>query len=277
MREAGSATLRSGLHLSYVEQGEATGPALLLIPGPTDSWRSYEPVLDRLPDRIRAIAVSARGHGDSDKPATGYAVTDLAGDVVDLLHALDIDRAVLAGHSGSCPVVRRVALDHPELVAGLVLEASPTTLRFGPAVEFVDSVVAALEDPIDPDFVRSFLADTSSDNIAPDVIDTLVDEVLKVPAHVWHQVFAALLDYDDTGELANITAPTLLIWGDGDGIVSRPMQDELVERMPHADLLVYPGAGHTPRWDDPTRFAADVAMFVDRLETNRRDIPGSTA
>jgi pimeloyl-ACP methyl ester carboxylesterase len=61
---------------------------VLLLPGPTDSWRSYEPVLDQLPSSIRAIAVSQRGHGDSDKPATGCRVEDFAADVVPLLDGL---------------------------------------------------------------------------------------------------------------------------------------------------------------------------------------------
>jgi pimeloyl-ACP methyl ester carboxylesterase len=51
---------------------------VLFLPALADSWRSYERVLDELPLSIRAIAVSPRGHGDSDKPATGYRVEDLA-------------------------------------------------------------------------------------------------------------------------------------------------------------------------------------------------------
>src|SRR5215210_2283304 len=144
-------TLASGLTLSYAERGDASEPAVLLLPGPTDSWRSYEPVLDLLPEEIRAISVSQRGHGESDKPATGYGVEDFAADVVPLLDAFGIERAVLAGHSGSCLVARRVALDHPDRVAGLILEASPSTLKGDPGLhEFVDTVVSNLDDPIDP-------------------------------------------------------------------------------------------------------------------------------
>ena len=138
-RMTSTATLDGGLTLSYAEQGERSRQALVLLPGPTDSWRSYEPVLARLPSSVRAVAVSQRGHGDSDKPMTGYRVEDFAADVVPFLDVLGIDRAVLAGHSGSCPVVRRVAIDQPERVAGLVLEASPTTLHGDPRLEeFVD-------------------------------------------------------------------------------------------------------------------------------------------
>ena len=110
-------TLASGLTLSYAQQGEAADPAVVLLPGPTDSWRSYQPVLARLPRGTYAVALSQRGHGDSDKPESGYRVEDFAADVVPLLDAGGIERAVLAGHSGSCLVARRVALDHPERVA----------------------------------------------------------------------------------------------------------------------------------------------------------------
>jgi pimeloyl-ACP methyl ester carboxylesterase len=266
MASASTVTLESGLKLSYADQGSGPDPVVVLLPGPTDSWRSYLPVLDRLPPGLRAVAVSQRGHGDSDKPETGYRVEDFAADVVPLLDALGIGRAVLAGHSGSCLVARRVALDHPEQVAGLILEASPTTLRDDAGLhEFVESVVSSLEDPISPEFVRSFVIDTSSDDVTPELLDELVDELLKVPARVWRAMFAGLLKYDDVVELTHITAPTLLLWGDSDALVSRDMQGQLASRIPGAKLLVYPGVGHAPRWDDPSRFANDVAAFAQEL------------
>jgi non-heme chloroperoxidase len=263
--EVSSVTLATGITLSYAATGDASRLAVVLLPGPTDSWRSYEPVLDRLPSSIRAIAVSQRGHGDSDKPPTGYRVEDFAADVPPLLDALGVDRAVLAGHSGSCLVVRRVAIDHPERVAGLVLEASPTTLRGNDGLsEFVESVVSGLEDPIDPAFARSFVADTSSEQLAPALVDQLTGELMKVPAKVWRAMFAGLLVYDDLAEIEYITAPTLLVWGDADGLVDRDMQTTLAERICSAELVVYRGIGHTPRWEDPLRFAADVARFTER-------------
>ena len=263
-------TLGNGITLSYATQGDASGPVVVLLPGPTDSWRSYEPVLAQLQQSIRAIAVSLRGHGDSDTPEAGYGVGDFATDVVSILDGLGIERAVVAGHSGSCLVGRRVAIDRPDRVAGLVLEASPTILRGDAGLEnFVASVVSSLTDPIDPTFARSFLADTSSDKLSPGVLDRLVSEVLKVPARVWQEMFAALLAYDDLNEIGRITAPTLLIWGDADGFVGQNMQDMLAARIRGAELLVYPGVGHTPRWEDPSRFANDVAAFVERTRTPR--------
>lgn len=258
-------TLSDGLTLSYAEQGDRTGPALVLLPGPTDSWRSYEGVLESISPSIRTVVVSQRGHGDSDKPATGYRVEDFAGDVVPALDALGIERAVLAGHSGSCLVVRRVAIDRPDRVAGLVLESSPTTLHGDPALAaFVVSVVSRLQDPIDADFARSFVIDTSSGEIGPVVVDGLVGELLKVPARVWRESVTGLLDYDDRRDLGRISAPTMLIWGDDDRLVGRGMQEQLAALIPSAVLRVYSGIGHTPRWEDPARFASDVSAFVEQ-------------
>lgn len=258
--------VRQDLILSLFTQGDESAPAVVFLPGPTDSWRSYESVLDALPHSIWAIAVSQRGHGDSDKPVSGYRVEDFGSDVVALLDALGIERTVLVGHSGSCLVVRHVAIHHPQRVAGLVLEASPSTLVGDAGFQkFVYSVISGLADPIDANFARSFVVDTSSSDLAPEVVDRFVDELLKVPARVWLQTFRGLLDYDDLDHLGQITAPTLLIWGNDDRLVLRQMQDDLQAAIPKADLHVYPGAGHTPRWDDPIRFASDVVAFVEQL------------
>jgi non-heme chloroperoxidase len=256
--------LSSGLTLSYAAQGDESGPVVVFLPGPTDAWSSYTPVLERLPLSIRSLAISQRGHGNSDKPANGYRVEDFAADVASFLDGLSIDRAVLVGHSGSCLVARRVAIDHPERVAGMLLEASPTTLRGNSRLEHFIEIASMLQDPIDTAFARSFVADTSSDSLDPDLLDQLIADVVKVPARVWQAIFSALLDYDDMAELDSVTAPTQLVWGDADGLIDRGTQESLVARLGSARLAVYEGVGHTPRWEEPERFAGDVYAVVER-------------
>jgi pimeloyl-ACP methyl ester carboxylesterase len=261
----GTVTIGNGLTLSYATEGEAQGAVLVFLPGPTDSWRSYAPVLERFSSAIRVVAVSQRGHGDSDKPQIGYLIEDFASDVVPMLDALGIERAIVAGHSASCLVARRVALDNPERVAGLVLEASPTTLSGDPHLDgFMESVVSKLRDPIAPAFARSFVAETSSDKLPPALLDDLATELLKVPARVWKETFIGLQTYDDMVEIERITAPTLLVWGDADHIVTRDMQNALTARIRDSELRIYKGVGHTPRWEEPTQFANHVAAFVQR-------------
>ncbi|MEO6651530.1 MAG: alpha/beta hydrolase [Ilumatobacteraceae bacterium] len=256
-------TLGSGLSLSYWTQGEVGDATVVLLPGPTDSWRSYQPILDAVPSHLRVIAVSLRGHGDSSKPGSGYSIEHLTADVVPLLDALEIERATLVGHSGSGLVARRVACQAPDRVSGLVLEATPTTLRNDPKLrEFVNTVVSELTDPIDPDFARTFVADTSTDVLPVELLEALVEDLVKVPVRVWNEMFASLLVYDDTTELSLINVPALLVWGDADPLVPRSMQDDLARSIPRTELVVYRGVGHTPRWEEPARFANDVARFA---------------
>jgi len=261
-------TLGSGLTLSYWSQGAVGDPTILFLPGPTDSWRSYEPILGAIPPHLRVVAVSLRGHGDSSKPGSGYSIEHLAADVVPLLDALDIERAVLVGHSGSCLVARRVALEAPDRVAGLVLEAAPTTLRDDPKLcELVNSVVSELTDPVGPEFARAFVADTSSDVLPAELIEALVEDLVKVPVRVWQEMFTSLLVYDDTAELSLVNTPALLVWGDADPLVPRSIQDELAYRIPRAELVVYRGVGQTPRWEEPEQFANDVTTFALHLSS----------
>ena len=79
------------------------------------------------PTRYARSPGPTRGHGDSSSPADGYRIADLAADVVALLDALEIERAVIVGHSMSTWVAEQIAIDHPERVLGLVLEGA-----FGP-------------------------------------------------------------------------------------------------------------------------------------------------
>jgi pimeloyl-ACP methyl ester carboxylesterase len=251
--------------LSYVDQGDRAAPALVLLPGLTDSWRSYELVLPHLPESVRAIAVSQRGHGDSDKPESGYRTQDFASDLLEFLDTLGLQDAVVAGHSSASLVVRRFAIDNPGRATGLVLEGSPFTLRGNRDMEaFVGSTLSSLRDPLDPDFVRGF-AEGTTGQVSRSFMDAMVRESLKVPARVWREAFESLLRDDDTDELRHVAAPTLLIWGDRDTLVGRDQQDMLATEIPGSELLVYPGVGHTPHWEDPRRFAADLVAFVERV------------
>ena len=62
-----------------------------------------------------------------------------------------------------------------------------------------------------------------------------------------------------------ISVPTLLVWGDRDDFVPRSDQDALPARIPDAELKVYAGGGHAAHWEEPERFAADLAEFAAGL------------
>jgi pimeloyl-ACP methyl ester carboxylesterase len=71
-----------------------------------------------------------------------------------------------------------------------------------------------------------------------------------------------LLAHDDGAGLAQITAPTLLIWGEREALFPREDQDRLVAAIPGARLIIYPQTGHCPNWEHPEQVAADLVAFL---------------
>lgn len=262
----GVAMLPGGLELPYAEGGDGAGRPVVLLHGYTDSWRSFEPVLPHFPVSIRAVAPTQRGHGDAGRPAEGYRLQDFAGDLAAFLDALGIGPAVIVGHSMGSAVAQRFALDHPKRVAGLVLAGSFATARGNAAVQGLwDDAVTGLGEPVDPGFAREFQAATLARPVPAAFLDMVVAESLKVPARVWRAALAGLLEADHSAELRHIDRPTLALWGDRDGFFPRTDQDALLEALPRAQLLVYEGAGHGLHWEEPERFARNVAAFVETV------------
>jgi len=255
--------LSTGVTLQYVERGHRSGVPVLLLHAYLDSWRSFERVLEHLPDDLHAFAPSQRGHGDSGRPPAGYGAADLVADVAAFMDALGIDAAVLVGSSSAADTARRFALEYPDRTLGLIMVGAFNTFPAdAPAVREMGEEIAALTDPIDPDFVRDFVAGTAGASVPPDFLETVVAESRKVPARVWREMFDGLLGAPPLA--GTIDVPTLILWGDADPICSRDEQQALLDAIPHAELRTYPGAGHLVHWEQPERVAADIALFAAR-------------
>lgn len=251
--------LNDGLALQVAERGEGT--AILLLHGYSDSWYSFNAVMSHLPDDVRAISLTQRGHGDSGRPASGYEAKDFAGDALAVLDALGIERAAVVGHSMGSFIAQEVALAAPGRVSHLVLIGSATT-GDNPVIRGLAEAVAELSDPIPRDFVHEFQASTLAQPIDPEVLTTIVDESLKMPARVWQAAASGLLAFQSRDRLAAIKASTRLVWGDKDEVFERKQQDALAAGISGATLEVYEGAGHGVHWEQPGRFAAELVTFV---------------
>ena len=259
-----SVDLPGRVTLPYVEQGDLAAIPLVLLHAIGDSWRAFEPVLDHLPPSVHALAPSQRGHGDAGRPASGYHPRDFAADLLAFLDAIGLERAVIVGGSSGGLVGRRFAIDYPERTLGLVLLGSPASLRDKLlAMEMWETTVSKLTDPAD-EFVRAFVEATARTHRVPAAfLETVIQESLKVPAHVWKQTYLGLLQDDSEDELHRIAAPTLVLWGDQDSLLPRSDQERLAAAIPGSRLVVYEGSGHTFYWEEPARVARDLVAFLD--------------
>ena len=254
--------LETGIRLEYVEYGDPDGETLVLLHGITDSWFSFSRLLPLLdPARCHAYAISLRGHGDSDRPKSGYSMDDFAADVVAFMDAVGVARGTVLGHSMGSVVARRVAATYPGRVARLVLVGSSFTFCNDLTEEF-RAAVHALDDPVPFEFALEFQESTIHIPVPAEFLDRVVVETLKLPARVWRAALDGVLAADDEAHLRRIAAPTLVMWGERDEYFAREQQDRLVAAIPGSRLLVYPDTGHDLHWERPESVAYDLAAFI---------------
>jgi pimeloyl-ACP methyl ester carboxylesterase len=211
--------LGTGVKVTYVTRGEGSGVPVLFLHAWGESSGSFDPLTSALPPTIHALAMDQRGHGDSDKPARGYTLTDYAGDATAFLDAMGLPAAVLVGSSSGGYVAQQVAISSPERVRGLVLIGAPRSLRGRPA--FADDV-DRLTDPIDRAWVEASLAWFPRFHDVPEeYIRARVDDGVRMPARVWRQALAGLTEAPTPTEVGAIHAQTLIIWGERDELLPR--------------------------------------------------------
>lgn len=255
--------LSTDVRMHFVSRGPADGPALVLLHGYSDSGFSFSRILPLLPADRRIIVPDLRGHGRSSQPPGGYGMDDLATDVLALLDVLDVESAVVLGHSMGSFVAQRMAALAPERVEGLVLVGSAPSIRGLAGLDEFRGAVDGLADPVPETFVRAFQESTVAGPLPAEFMDAVVAESMRLPAGIWQQLLQGMLETPAVAA-GEITAPTIVQWGAEDGVFGgRAQQDRLLELIPGARLTVYEGVGHAPHWEDPERFAADLAAFLD--------------
>jgi len=255
-------TLATGVELAYWEQGAAHGIPVILLHGYTDSHHSFDLNLPRLPRSLHVFALDQRGHGESSKPACCYTQADFAADVPAFMDAVGLEHASVVGHSMGSFIAQSVALAFPERVDRLVLIGSAPTIAGNPVALELQAAVDALSDPIDPGFVRDFQASTFYRPVPASFLDTAVAESLKVPASIWQQALAGLLDEDHSNHLQEIAARTLILFGDQDIFVSAAEQAALDTEIQRSRLITYRQTGHGLHVELPERVSNDIVRFL---------------
>ena len=263
VRDTASLDLATGVRMHYLAQGESAGRPVILLHGYTDSRASFDRVLPVLPSSWRVDALDQRGHGRSARPASGYAVTDMAADVLGFMDALRISRATLVGHSMGSFVARAVAEAAPGRVDRLVLVGTGMSIRNAAVRDFA-AAVESLEDPVPPEFVREFQMGTVHHPVPEAFMREAIAVSRTVPAGVWRALMKGMLAMEPLAPgSAAAGIPSLVLWGDHDAIFGRAEQDSVVALLGSARLRVYPETGHAPHWERPAEVARDLREFVE--------------
>lgn len=220
-----------------------SGPATVLVHGLAGSWRWWEPVVASLAARLRIYVVDLPGFGSAH--GQPFVLGEAPSYLRALIAELGLERPNLVGHSLGGAVCARVAALWPHSVDRLVLAAPAGLLERRRVPQYALPLAAAARH-MRPAFLRVVLADS-----------------LRAGLHTLYRAGTQLLGDNALGEeLASISAPTLLLWGESDPLVPLSLADEYERAIPDAKLVVLAGAGHVAMADRPSEFADALLRFV---------------
>ena len=264
--------LPNGESLAYIDRGERSGPAVVLIHGYTDNARDWVPMLPYLSKRYRLILVDIRGHGQSGKPECCYTRLDFAYDIKLLLDALGVQKADIVGHSLGSIITQTFAEYWPERTAHVVLISStggspPDRPKKPPQFDFA-AEIRKLKEPIEADSPFMIAWWDSPTPVDPDFIRRQRKDAAGIPLRVWLAVLDQALPANNIyGDLQNslprLKAPTLLIWGSKDPIMEEDVRQSLRDALPNAKVKIFDGLGHNPFWEDPRSVAEVINAFLN--------------
>jgi len=264
IRQEQSIALSTGVNLKFMESGTSDGMPVIFLHGLSDSWHSFEKILPMLPTTLHAYAISQRGHGNSDKQASGYLPKDFAADVAAFVKQKHLGKVVVVGHSMGGMVAQQFAIDYPQLIKGLIL--IDTDASFGDNIVVQDFLKQTLSlENIDRKFMEDFQNSTLANNIDPEYFETVVNEGMKTPVPVFKAALLGVMDVDLTSRLKEIQVPVLILWGEKDLICSIQDQYLLARHLKKSNFITYKQTGHALHWEQPEKFVHDLLTFVKGL------------
>lgn len=272
------------------QRGEAVVGTVLCVHGnPTWSylWRR---VLGQAPAGWRVIAVDHLGMGYSERVTAPRSLAQRIDDLGALTDAMDLQGPVIPlAHDWGGPIATGWLLNHPEVVAGLILtntavhqrddQPKPlaiTTTRARPLLDvltartpaFVAATTALSRPPLPKDVRSAFAAPYASAARR----DSVRDFVADVPFEQDHPTYPRLQAIAEG--LTDVTVPALFVWGTNDPVFSRRYLDDLQSRVPHADVQVYPSASHLVLEDSPEGVGVIWSWINERFGSSPSDGQG---
>lgn len=262
--------------LSYFEAGSEHDRAVILLhgsgPGAT-AWSNFSGNLAPLAEHLHVYAVDMPGWGDSD--AVTVDRLDHVDAALQFLDTLGIERAAFVGNSMGGQTSLRLAAENPERVTHLVTMGAPPgriPTLFGPAdgpSEGLKILVEAYRDP-SPESMRRLVEVMTYDKArfaTPELTKARSDAAQARPDHLKNYLDGRDRGFPvpvwvDQSALARITAPTLLIHGRDDRVLSYENTLYLLSRIPDSTATIWNRCGHWAMIEHAERFNRLVVDFV---------------
>lgn len=256
----------NGLRMAYYEGGPQDAPTIVMLHGfsaDRDVWERFAAKLD---DDYHVIIPDLAGHGDTPfVSGADYSAPAQADRVAGLLDELSIDQVHIIGNSMGGFIAATFARTFPGRTLSLGLSDAAGVTSPHPSVSAEGDTNPFLF--TDPAQFDHFYAMTMRK--PPFLPGFVKDALAQDQAQRRDQLAEILADFGGKdlldGHLAEIAAPTLVLWGEGDQIIDPATADVWATGIPDAQLVTYAGVGHMPMLEIPEQTAMDYRAFLNDL------------
>ncbi len=273
-----------GLKVGYIDEGK--GPLIIMVHGLSVSKESFIPLIERLKDQFRVIAVDMPGRGDSDNIKESYSLEFFLNVLERFVKGMKLKRFILLGISMGGGICLRYASLHPEIVSRLIVQApffhKDQIISSDVEPHYINSKVLRLlkmmirnrwiqklvikkykdqtRARVEEAFSRTELPAEEIREVTGRIMDVL-DRSLDVRSFI--EVYSEMRDIKIEG-LSDINAPTLILWGEEDDIFSYENALELKELVKDSKVKVLRRCGHFMVIERPLKMAEIVKeSFLD--------------
>jgi len=264
----------AGARLHVVEIGPRDAPPIVMLHGASSNLEVMRPLAERLSHDHRVVLIDRPGHGWSTREKFSDSTPQpQARMIVEALQKLGLEPAILVAHSWSGALALRIALDHPDRVAGLVMLA-PVAYPWPGGVSQYNYVVTT---PVIGSLLANtvtlplglMLADSGARSVfAPqamphDFVKDSATRLLLRPrefiANAWDLVTLRAAMTEQAPRYGTITAPITIIAGDVDKTVSTHIHSQpLAKTAKNTKLIVLNGVGHMIQFAAPELVVAEI-------------------
>jgi pimeloyl-ACP methyl ester carboxylesterase len=267
--------LPDGARAHVRDQGSKNAPVLVLLHGSNASLFTWEPWASRLDQNFRVVTFDFPGHGLTGAVRNhDYSQEGMVKFTLEVADKLGLKQFALAGNSMGGGVAARFAEEHPDRVSALILvdaggmptpegNSVPFVFKYGrtPGIRWILLHVtprSLVTEGLNKAIVRKQI-------ITDKMIDTYWDFArMEGTREATGERFALPWDHDVENHIADIKAPTLILWGQEDGLIPVVAAYEFQKAIPGSKLIIYPNTGHIPQEEVADQSAADVKAFLSK-------------
>ncbi|PKP95297.1 MAG: alpha/beta hydrolase [Alphaproteobacteria bacterium HGW-Alphaproteobacteria-14] len=269
-----------GVTVHLRDEGPKDAPAIVLLHGSNADLHTWEPWVTALKSQYRVIRFDQVGHGlTGPDPKHDYSRANYVADVLAVADNLGLERFILGGNSMGGKHALAFASAHPQRVAGLVLvdasggpmpqDKATSKNSGGGNIGFAIARMPGINLLVEQITPRSLIAQSLEQTVTVKSIVTepMIDrywELLRYPGNRRATLtrFSQPHESLTEAEIAAVTAPTLILWGEDDRLIPVAAGQWLARVMPNAQITIYPDIGHLPQEEAPAATLGDLLPWL---------------